>query len=814
MCAVSLRKKSGYLPSRDESEDSFSDKTFIGIDFGTSTTVVSYLRKSSKTERILETFQIEQPTEFGGTVSHELVNSVVAWKNDKLLFGREAHHARQDLFEGVNVFSSFKMRLGVDLGPIYPETVLKKTANLPCVIESAQDAALVFFRRLREAIVKAAAREKLPDALFFSVSVPASFEANQRRDLVDIINSAGFPVTESCLIDEPNAAFLSYHYHWDGESSANEMSAFDMSNGKKINVLVYDFGAGTCDISILELSREGEAVKSRNRAISRFTAFGGDNIDEAIAREVLLGELLASNPTYEPKSHHADEKLIPRLMPAAERLKIACMDWITPRGFSTVENLRDNGDVSFETNGVDPFKIAGKELSLAKPKITLKQLGDLMEKFLRHDTRTGVVLKNNVISPVVDALNKANMNKSDLSAVLFIGGSSANPLVRKAVMDYLPGAKAIVPPDLRRHVSLGSAIHCYFHHGLDRDAILPITPEPIYVIVKSGLERVIPASAPVPTENDFKTTLLVPNKGQRIVELPFCAGDEQKLLGVLKIVSPSLKGFDENEKILVTASITGDKLLKIEATLGSQRISAELMNPLANKPLKTSEKKLLLAKQKLNAALLKHGSRPPANVIVEYADAAKEAKAWETAADMYATAERINPNSDHSADITYCYSMAGKSKLSDKWAVIAHERNPNAVSAYNLSLREEGENRITLLRESLRHDESFVYSLAFLGKILSRDRLSKDEGLGLLNKFMDIERKKLNIGIPVTEHELTLLEEISSMLGNTELNAVAKSKLKNLRSISSLWGETGGPGPYDADNVAKTSADSNFTVLR
>ena len=83
-------------------------------------------------------------------------------------------------------------------------------------------------------------------------------------------------ISKQSLIDEPNAAFISYiHDSEDSESIA-------ISPHYNSKVLVFDFGGGTCDISILEIGKSANGLYSKNVAISKFTKLGGDDIDRYI----------------------------------------------------------------------------------------------------------------------------------------------------------------------------------------------------------------------------------------------------------------------------------------------------------------------------------------------------------------------------------------------------------------------------------------------------------------------------------------------------------------------------------------------------
>ena len=83
------------------------DVTFVGIDFGTSTTVVSIALLKEQAEPVqVETIEIRQRYLDGSTMSSYKVPSIIAWKNEKLLSSEGTSHLKHYLKDGINLWYS------------------------------------------------------------------------------------------------------------------------------------------------------------------------------------------------------------------------------------------------------------------------------------------------------------------------------------------------------------------------------------------------------------------------------------------------------------------------------------------------------------------------------------------------------------------------------------------------------------------------------------------------------------------------------------------------------------------------------------
>ena len=201
------------------------------------------------------------------------------------------------------------------------------------------------------------------------------------------------------------------------------------------------------------------------------------------------------------------------------------------------------------------------------------------------------------------------------------------------------------------------------------------------------------------------------------------------------------------------------------------------MNPLANRELTPAETRMLEAKQKFNQALLASKGRPPKEVVLAYAHAALEAEAFESAADLFMATERLDATENHATNICYAFSRAGLSERSREWARRAYEREPDALTAYNLSCDAKGEERERLLRESLQFDDELPCALLSLGRILSaRQDLTGTAMLQKAVKLMDADLRQHQL----RKEDCRTLAQAARELGFDEIAARAQARLDAL----------------------------------
>ena len=241
--------------------------------------------------------------------------------------------------------------------------------------------------------------EKVESAV---ITVPAYFNERQRKATVEAGKLAGLKVER--IINEPTAAALAY--------GINNME-------KEENILIYDFGGGTFDVTLLEIFDGVLEVK----ASSGNNELGGKEFDEKIINYI-LDRFLKQNKVDLSK----DIIAMIKIKNEAEKCKIA----LSTEDSYTI-NIPFIGKKNNESLGI---------LEVITKKIFNDLIIDLVELTKK---------------PIEVILNDSKIDKEDIDLILLVGGTTKIPLVKKFVEDVFGKVpKELVDPDLS--VAQGAAI--------------------------------------------------------------------------------------------------------------------------------------------------------------------------------------------------------------------------------------------------------------------------------------------------------------------------------------------------------------------
>lgn len=792
---LSIQQLLPEVNDRTVIENKIQGSTFIGIDFGTSTTVISYAIVGDNSTPIkTNAIPIRQLNFDGNTLSHHIVPSCIAYQNNQLYVGQGAKMLKSKLQPDQNIWFSFKMNLGKDNGPEFTRTELRE-GNPLGKIENTLDATKLFFKKLKTEIENYIQEKNLPRQLFYSVSIPASFEANQRSDLKRALEFANIPINETLFIDEPNAAFLSYLV----QANNNGFQNYNIPVDSPLHILVFDFGAGTCDISIIEIGRKAGKLYSKNIAISQFEQLGGDDIDRAIVKEILLPQLVIQNniSVEEIRENNYKKILLPKLQAVAEQLKIkVCKAVASNKVGQELPNLINSMERINFLQTID-FILPKQVMKFENPSISPKEFTDIMKKFtnetLAFNFQDDVESLKSIFTVINSALLKANIEKGNIDLVLLIGGSSYNPYIQTALYRYFDNSDIEIPQDLQSHVSNGTAINSFMTNGLGVDIIKPIVSEPIFIILQNEVKKIVVyEGTEMPCKEILIEDLRPQRNDQKEIEIPICVSTKEKILTILKLKSE--KGFSTTDKIILKCAISHDKLITFRAFIKNLEISTEPLNPFANSALSTediAEKQLL---KLLYKATKENGGKPPLDKLKTLSQFYVKTERHLKAAETFENIQQLDPNTRYETSICYHYAEAGRNKISDNWAEIAYLKSPTSTTAYNLALTKSLQGKTDDYKKLMEEAVSLGSNAALLtyGEYLLNNDKQKAEELiqKAFDKWFDeFEENKLS------KNDFSRLIRAAKKLGKSQIAEQvqqAKDNLKNEKGIS--W--------YNPDNTA------------
>ena len=377
--------------------------------------------------------------------------------------------------------------------------------------------------------------EKIEEAV---ITVPAYFDDSQRQATKNAGEIAGFKVRR--IINEPTAAALAY----------------GLNREKSEKIVVYDFGGGTFDISILEVGDNTVEVK----ATGGDTHLGGDDFDKRI-----IEYLVAEYKKQEGVDISKDSLALQRLKEATERAK---------HELSTAMETEIN--LPYITSDA-----AGPKHFLMK--LTRAKLEDLVRDFI---DRSITLVKEAVTAAPPKG---AGLKLSDINEIILVGGQTRMPAVQEAVKNLFSKEphKGINPDEV---VAVGAAVQAGILQGDVKDILLlDVTPLTLSIETLGGVATpMIQKNTTIPTAKT--QTFSTAADSQTSVEIHIGQGErpmmtDNKTLArfILDGIPPAPRGLPQIE---VTFDIDANGILNVsakdKATSKSQSVRIEATTALNN----------------------------------------------------------------------------------------------------------------------------------------------------------------------------------------------------------------------------------------